>query len=308
MTAPRVSVCLPTWNGEAHLARLLPALARQELEGGHELLAIDSESTDRTRELLHAAGARVQVIPQASFRHGPARNRCAEGARGEVLVFLSQDVEPADERFLAALCRALDDPRVAGATARILPRPDDDPLTARTALDRPEASPQPALQEPGARADRDGAPRFNDVASAIRASVFRELPFPDVPFGEDVAWAARALEAGHSLAFVPDALCWHAHAYSPAQAFRRYRTDAAFHRAFSGARVRPTLASVLRGVAHEVRADWRYLARHPGPGRARHMARSPLLRAAQVLGQFRGSRGPTGGPHSGARPGGPSQA
>lgn len=296
MKRPRVSVCLPTWNGEAHLERLLPALARQQVPGGFELLAIDSESSDRTRELLEAAGARVDVIPKASFRHGPARNRCAQGARGEVLVFLSQDALPADEHLLARLAAALDVERAAGATARLLPHPGDDPLTARTALDRPEASERPSTLRPGDPVGDDRSPRFNDVASAIRATVLEGLPFPDVPFGEDLAWAEAALAAGHSLVFVPEAVCYHAHAYGPLEAYRRYRIDAAFHRAHWGERLRPGLLSVLRGVAHEVRADWRYLARHPSPGRLRHALRSPLLRTAQVLGQYAGSSGPASEP------------
>lgn len=294
MSTPRVSVCLPTWNGAQHLARLLPALARQVLEGGFEISAIDSGSSDGTRELLEAAGARVEVIPQASFRHGPARNRCAAAARGEFLVFLSQDALPADEHFLARLVAAFEDPSVAGAQARILPSPGDDPLTARTALDLPEASDRPLTL--GADSPGAGRPPFNDVASALRASVWRELPFPDVAFGEDLAWAEAALAAGHRLAFVPGAVCHHAHAYGPREAFRRNRVDAAFHREQRGERLRPGLVSVLRGIAHELRADWRHLARHPSPGRLRHLARSPILRTAQILGQYWGSRGGVTGP------------
>jgi hypothetical protein len=56
-----------------------------------------------------------------------------------VLVFLSQDAVPRDKGFLSALASAFDDPKVAGAYARILPREDDDPLTARTVLSAGES-------------------------------------------------------------------------------------------------------------------------------------------------------------------------
>src|SRR5262245_41377034 len=62
MTVPRCSVCIPTWNGAADLERLLPALAAQELDGGFEIVAVDSGSTDASRELLETAGARVRSI------------------------------------------------------------------------------------------------------------------------------------------------------------------------------------------------------------------------------------------------------
>lgn len=288
MSRPRVSIVLPTWNGEAHLARLLPALAGQRLVGGVEIVAIDSSSTDGTRRLLEEAGASVEVIEQSAFRHGEARNRCAARARGEFLVCLSQDAEPAHEDFLAELCAPFDDPAVAGVGARILPRPNDDPLTRRTALAQPEASERPAVRE--GDPDAGDAPRFNNVASALRAAVWRRIPFPDVDFGEDEAWARRALAAGYRLVFAPRAVCYHAHAYGPREAFERYRVDAAACLARTGRPLRPDLLSVLRGFGHEVLADFSFLARERPAGWLHHALRSPVLRAAQVLGQHKGSR------------------
>jgi rhamnosyltransferase len=296
MSSPRVSIVLPTWNGERDLARLLPVLAKQEVEGGFEIRAIDSGSTDGTCELLEGAGAHLERIPHAEFRHGPTRNRAARGALGEILVFLSQDAEPRDAGFLAALATAFEDPRVAGAHARILPRADDDPLTARTVLSAREAGESAETRslprgkklvdlDPGERVRLSA---FNDVASAIRASVFRTMPFPDVAFGEDVAWAARVLEANLSLRFEPRAVVFHAHRYTPSRAYERYRVDAVFHREHFGDRIRPSLVSVARGIAHEMREDVRHVARHGG---AVHLLRSPFLRTAQVLGQYAGSRG-----------------
>lgn len=300
MTSPRLSIVIPTWEGERDLGRLLPALATQEIGAGagkgFEILAVDSSSSDRSRELLERAGARVERIAKSAFRHGATRNLAARGARGEILVFLSQDALPKDAGFLAALAAPFEDPRVAGAYARILPHAEDDPLTARTVLSAPEASAAGETRElaPGTGLDAlDDAARarilgFNDIASAIRRSVFEQIPFPDVEFGEDVAWAARALEAGWKIRFEPRAVVLHSHRYSPARAYGRYRTDADFHRRQFQRRLRPSLASVARGVAHEVREDWRHVARHGGFA---HILRSPFLRAAQVLGQYAGSRG-----------------
>lgn len=298
-TAPRASIVLPTLDGEQDLLELLPALARQDFRGGFEICAIDSDSRDRTRELLLAAGARVERIARSDFQHGSARNRCASMARGEFLVFLSQDVLPADEHFLEQLVAAFEDARVAGAYSRVLPHPHNDPLSMRTVLDLPEAGTGPSSS------DLDGIPgvwwlegreratrlRFNNVASAIRTSVFERIPFPSVAFAEDFAWAARALTAGHRIAFAPRSVVHHAHRYTLAAAFERYRVDACFHREAHGWRVRPSLLSALRGLAYEVGEDLRFLARR-GPGAlARWAWRSPGLRGAQVLGQYVGSRG-----------------
>jgi rhamnosyltransferase len=302
MSAPRVTIVLPTLNGARDLERLLPALAAQELDGGFELRAIDSESDDRTVELLERAGAHVERIPRASFRHGRTRNQCARGARGEVLVFLSQDALPCDVSFLAELVRPLaEDERAAGAYARILPHEDDDPLTKRTVLAAPEASAEPRVYErlaessaPSngvervpARGARAHAVHFNNVASAIRRDVFEQYPFPDVPFGEDLAWATNVFAHGWRIHFAAHAVVLHSHRYGMRGGYARYKLDASFHRHVEGTRVRPTFASALKGFAYELKQDLAYVREHGG---ALHLARAPFLRGAQVFGQWRGSQ------------------
>jgi len=290
MHPPRVSILIPTLDGASDLDRLLPALARQRVEGGVELRAIDSSSSDDTVERLRRAGATVEVIPRAEFRHGATRNALARGARGEFLLFLSQDAVPDGDTFIATLLAAFErDPRLAGATARVLPHVDDDPLTARTVLDAPEARARTQVLA-GAS---DDEPRFNNVAGMVRASVFRDVPFPDVRFGEDFVWATQLIARGWRVAFVAEAVVRHAHRYGPAAAFERYRTDARFHREELGHVVRPSVRSVARGLLFELRQDIRFVRANRAP--LRHLLRAPGLRAAQVLGQYFGSQGPLSG-------------
>jgi rhamnosyltransferase len=300
MDRPLVSIVLPTWNGSEDLRSLLPRLSSQRLAGRVELLAVDSSSSDDTREQLRAAGADVRVIPAREFSHGGTRSARARDARGEFLVFLSQDACPTDDHFLARLLEPFGDPRVAGAYARVLPHPDDDLLTARTVLDLPEASEQPTVRDLDHVAGLWELPpiervrhiRFNNVASAIRAQVFAAIPFPAIDFGEDFAWAARALTAGHRIAYVPSATVLHAHRYTAGAAYRRYRQDARFHLLAHGWRMRPTVASALRGFGFEVMADLDSARRRGWWRSLPALARAPLLRGAQILGQFQGGRAP----------------
>lgn len=299
MAAVRVSICLPAWQGEADLRRLLPVLARQRVAGGCELVAVDSESSDATPRLLAEAGARVERIAQREFGHGRTRNQLARMARGELLVYLSQDALPDGDDFVERLVAPLAVPRVAGVCARILPHEDDDPLTKRGVLDAPQASSAPrrhAWERDGLgalpAAERAARVSFDNVAAAYRAETLRALPFPDTAFGEDAAWAELALRAGHELVFEPAAVVRHAHRYTPAAAWRRWRTDAVFQREHFGRAVRPGLWSALRGFGYELRRDWAWLRREGRPGL---LPRAVLLRAAQVGGAWAGSRGRIGG-------------
>ena len=299
MSAPAVSILIPTLNAEPDLERLLPALELQAYSGRVERVAVDSSSRDATVRRLEAAAFRVEIIDRSCFGHGRTRNQLASLAKGELLVFLSQDAVPDGPEFLEALVAPFADEAIAGVMARVLPHEDDDILTQRTVLAAPEASTEPWEHrgDQGAEARRLLSPaesaerlRFNNVASAIRASVLREHPFPDVPFGEDVAWAARVLDAGYALRFEPAATVRHAHRYGPSSAYRRYRTDAEFQSEMFGLQARPTLRSVARGVLYECREDLRFARRSRGLRGLGDCIRSPFLRSAQVLGQYMGGR------------------
>ena len=284
MSGPvRISIILPTLQGERDLRRLLPALAGQSLARQTQIIAVDSSSTDASVELLRSAGASVEVIARSEFGHGRTRNQAASRAQGEFLVFLSQDALPKGPEFLAELLAPFRDPLVWAVCARILPHDDDDPLTARTVLTAPHARAAAPAEKP---------PPFNNVASAMRASAWRAVPLPEVSFGEDGAWQERAQAQGGRIAFAPVAIALHAHCYGPRLAYARYRTDAQFQREQLGLRLRPTVWSALRGMAFEVREDWRFLARRSAFERLRFGLWSPVLRAGQILGQYAGSRGP----------------
>lgn len=294
MSAPSVSVLVPTLNGADDLRRLLAALDGQDYGGAVERVAIDSSSEDDTLAVLEAGGFDVEVIPRADFGHGRTRNALARRATGEYLVFLSQDAVPDGEGFLGAMVAAASRPGVAGVTARVLPNTGDDALTARTVLEAPEASAK-ADERGGDSAPFDGLDgparahrmRFNDVASCMSRAILLEHPLPEVPFGEDAAWAATVLGAGLRVRHEPAAVVRHAHRYGLSGAWKRYAQDAAFHRAFHDFRVRPHLGSVLKGWAYELRRDVGYVARRGGwPS----LLRAPLLRLSQTLGQYVGGR------------------
>jgi len=81
-----ISIIIPTFNEEAFLPRLLASIKAQDFEDV-EIIVADNDSKDRTREIARRAGAKVVRggLP------GQGRNRGAEAASGELLLFLDAD-------------------------------------------------------------------------------------------------------------------------------------------------------------------------------------------------------------------------
>lgn len=220
--AQRVSAIIPTLNGAATLPALLVPL-RRELAAGRglvEIVAIDSGSRDGTRDLLVEAGARVLDLGGAPFGHGSARNRAAAAACGDVLLFLTQDVEPIGDGWLPPLLEALEDPRVAGVFGRQVPRsasPEEAFLAKVNYAGRPRRLTRDDLRT----GFGPGATLFSNAFGAVRRAVWEAIPFLDIVMSEDQAWALAALEAGHEIRYEPRAEVYHGHRFGFARAFRR---------------------------------------------------------------------------------------
>ena len=297
---PRVSVVLPVLDGAATLGPLLDTLAAQRIDGAVELLAVDSGSRDGSLELLLASPARVFAVPRRLFGHGRTRNAAISQARAAVVVMLSQDALPAGPDLLQGLCEPLEaDPSLAGCYARQVAPPGTDPLVA-AALER-WTPPGPDHRQRALTADqlarlspieRVARCRFDDVASSIRRSVWRHHPLPDVPFGEDIAWARRVLTSGHDLLYRGGTEVLHAHEGGILSAFRR---DRAAHERLAAEFGLRTIPSALAGLAGWIagwRSDWRDLreARVGGTSLLYGLSRGATRRAGAVAGQYVGGR------------------
>ena len=90
-TMMRISVVIPVHNGGDGLRRCLEALAASS-RPPDEIIVVDDGSTDGSGELARQQGARVIRLDDQP--HGPAfaRNRGAEIAQGDVIVFIDADV------------------------------------------------------------------------------------------------------------------------------------------------------------------------------------------------------------------------
>ncbi len=218
---PRVSAVIPTLNGARTLPALLGALARERRAGGvEEIVAIDSGSRDATPELLRAAGAKVLDLGGAPFGHASARNRAAAAASGELLLFVTQDVEPVGDAWLPPLLEAFADGRVAGAFGRQLPRdasPEEAFLARVNYAGRPRRITSADLGAPFG----PGSTFFSSAFGVVRRSVWEAIPFPPIVMSEDQAWAMAALRAGREIRYEPRAEAYHGHRFSLARAFRR---------------------------------------------------------------------------------------
>jgi GT2 family glycosyltransferase len=203
----------------------------------------------------------VHEIGSDEFRHGATRNLGAQHARGDVLVFTSQDAYADQDDWLERLTAPLrNDEDVAGVYGRQVPHPDATP-PERFFLDflyGPEAREQLAGR---AEALSMRTTLFSNVNSAVRRELWERYPFADdLVFAEDQDWARRVLLAGHRIRYEPEAVVRHSHAYTIRTAFKRfYDSGASAERGYL-AGGRPAGRVLLQEAARYGRDELRWLS------------------------------------------------
>jgi glycosyltransferase involved in cell wall biosynthesis len=224
-----LSVVIPTKDRAGALARTLDALESQR-SGDTELeaIVIDNGSSDGTAEQVrrraNRAGIPVRLLEQPEGGPAAARNAGAAAAAGEILLFLGDDTEPADEGLLRA--------HVDLHTAR--PEPTYGVLGRITWTPRKPVTPFMRWLENGGpqfhyaelcAGPVDAASYFYSSHVSVKRSIFEQVGGFDVRFPtaavEDTELGVRLADAGLALDYHPELLVLHDHPTTPAQSLRR---------------------------------------------------------------------------------------
>ncbi len=218
-----ISVIIPTLNAEPWLDALLTRLSRQTVRPV-EILVVDSGSLDQTQAVCRQHGVSLLVIPQQEFDHGGTRTMAAKKARGDLLVFLTQDALPVDDCSLQKLTQPLlADEQVAAAYGRQLAWPGASLISEHLRLfNYPEVSFRRWYKDRHLYGFKTIF--ISNSFAAYRKKLLADAGyFPDrLIFGEDTCAAAQLLQNGWCVQYVHDACVYHSHDYTFFQDCKRY--------------------------------------------------------------------------------------
>ena len=191
--SPLVSVVITVRNEALHIDQLLESLLRQD--GPFEVVLVDSESRDGTRERAEAFAARHPGVLRVFEREGSrgiGRNAGVHEARGEFVAFIDGDCY-ADPDWLKQLRTGLAaSPVVAGRTVVVGKH-------RYGQLERVE------LLQKGFDVT------FPSCNLAYRRELFNGLGGFDTRFitAEDIDLNMRAVQVGATIAYRPEAVVYH---------------------------------------------------------------------------------------------------
>lgn len=232
MINKKIVLCVPTLNPGELAEKMVQALKVQTLKPS-EILIIDSASDDGSIDEYKRIGARIIPVLRKDFDHGGTRNIAFRTIKADIYIFLTQDAIPTDMYALEKLVSALsNNPTLAlvygrqvaavdsgtfAKHARFFNYPEGRDVVVKRAEDIPRLGFKTAF--------------CSNSFSAYRRSAMEKIDFfpLNTLFAEDSISAAKLLQLGWNIGYVPDAVVLHSHDYTLKQDFCRYFDVGAFH-------------------------------------------------------------------------------
>ena len=211
-----VSIVIPAYNAGDQFEDLLQKIIRQKKVRSIETVVVDSGSTDRTVEYCEKYDVNLIKIPNKEFSHSYARNLGAKNARGEVLLFMTQDASPLDEYWVYEMIKPIISGEAAAVSCQEYSGKDID-LYYRCASEN-HAKFQGVFYEDKLNVfdSKDDSitlrqkASLNDVASAIRADVFSRYLYR-FGYAEDLDMGIRLLKDGYAVKLTKATSVVHGH-------------------------------------------------------------------------------------------------
>ncbi len=190
-------------NNQDSLIRSLPVILSSC--NRDNIIAFDTQSEDKTRDLLRNSGIKIVDIKIEEFGHGKTRNLALDYSDAETLVFLNGDAIPYPN-WLDALIKGINGNDAA--FSRQIPDERCDPLRITDLVNHPYFGKNKKL----IINKQNNLPiMFDTVSCAIKRASLHKQRFPNVLFGEDFLWAESIVKSGGSIVYIPESIVVHSH-------------------------------------------------------------------------------------------------
>lgn len=218
-----VDVLIPSYQPKKQLERLIRRILRQSYPVG-KILVMNTEK-EYFPEELKGKYEKVEVhhLSKKEFDHGGTRDKGIRMSEADVVVCMTQDALPADDRMIEELLKPFEESRVWAAYARQLPAEGCSEIEKYT---RSFNYPKESCLKGKEDLERLGVKTYfcSNVCAAWRKDIYEKLGgfVRQTIFNEDMIYAGKVVQNGGLIAYCADAKVIHSHNYSMMQQFHRY--------------------------------------------------------------------------------------
>lgn len=217
-----VEIICPLYNAEEYIKELDKSFKKQEDVKIQKISYILTKSKDNTEQILKNISAQYSIVEPKEFSHSLSRENVAMNSDADIIVFVTQDVEIKDSKWLVNLIKPIKNGEVDASFSRQLTKYDNIEKYTRE-RNYPEESyivSEDDLKEKGLQTFF-----FSDASSAIKTETFKKLNGYDnknLPTNEDMYIAYKLITNGYKIKYCADSVVYHSHKFLLKQLYKRY--------------------------------------------------------------------------------------
>lgn len=228
----KISIVCPIYNGENYIKSLNEKISNQRLKKGEviEVLYVLTRSKDNSEEILNDLKLDYTLIEPKDFSHSRVREDMAKKVKGNILVFISQDINIKDENWLNNLVEPIINNECEASFSRQIGIDDGIEKYTRE-LNYPSES---------RLVSKEDIPKYqirtffySDASSAVNLKIYNELKAYDgkiMPTNEDMYFAHKLIHAGYKIKYCADSVVYHSHKFTYKELYKRYLDTGIFFR------------------------------------------------------------------------------
>jgi rhamnosyltransferase len=225
----KIDLICPLYKAERYIENLHKSIIMQK---GNFQISIKYILTkvkgDNTEDLLNKLAVSYTTINPTEFSHSLTREKAAMSSKGDIIVFITQDIVIENEEWLSRLTEPIINGECEASFSRQLC--NNKSIERYTRINN---YPEEGRIVSKADIDRLGIMTFffSDASSATSTRIFRELngyDGKDMPTNEDMYYAYKLINSGYRIKYCSDSQVIHCHDYKFSELFNRYYAQGMF--------------------------------------------------------------------------------
>lgn len=228
MKEQTVTIICPLYNASKYILELNKNILKQKKVNIAEIKYLLTESKDNTEKLLKENKINYEKIKKEEFSHSLTREKAAFNSKGDVIVFITQDIIIEKDNWLFELVN----PIFKGEAEACFSRQ----LCTNNSIEkytREKNYPNKSRIVTKDDIDKLGLNTFffSDASAAIKKDIFVELNGYDnkkLPISEDMYIAYKIIQNGYKIKYCAESEVIHSHDFTLKEQYDRYKLTGMF--------------------------------------------------------------------------------
>ena len=217
-----VDVVIPVYHPGKEFEELMTRLDRQTIPVHKVYIMHTEDGSELSFEKVHDLDIVVETLPREEYDHGGTRDRAMQKSDADIVICMTQDAVPEDDRLVERLIRPLMTKEAAVSYARQMPRTECRLIERYVrGFNYPNASRLKSRKD----LDTLGIKTYfcSNVCAAYDREIYQRLGGFEkrTIFNEDMIYAAKCIHEGFCIAYEAEAKVVHSHNYSRREQFSR---------------------------------------------------------------------------------------